>query len=269
MKLVDIIQGDSPIILGQPHSGTYVPDHIYADLNELGRQLLDTDWHVPTLYDGLIEGATVVRANFSRYVIDANRSPEGTSLYPGQNTTTLVPLSSFDGEPIWKKVPTPDDIQERLNAYHRVYHQALEAEIARVRSKFGIAVLYDCHSIRSKIPFLFDDQLPDLNVGDSSGASCAPALTKAVAKVCNSVKTHSSVVNGRFKGGWTTRHYGQPESGIHAIQMELAQRAYLKTEVLPFEYDESKASSLRSVLSDIFKEISKTILTLQAENNNG
>ncbi|MFQ3248962.1 N-formylglutamate deformylase [Glaciecola sp.] len=269
MKVVDIIQGDSPIILGQPHSGTYVPEHIHANLNDLGRQLLDTDWHVPKLYEGLLEGASIVRANFSRYVIDANRDPKGTNLYPGQNTTTLVPLSSFDGEPIWNKEPSAEDIQQRLNDYHRVYHQALEAEIARVKSKFGIAVLYDCHSIRSKIPFLFDDQLPDLNVGDNSGASCDPAFTSTLEKVCKNIESHSFVVNGRFKGGWTTRHYGQPQNGVHAIQMELAQRAYLASELPPFNYDVQKASGLRNVLRDILQEINTTIFRLLPENNNG
>ena len=267
MKLVDVIQGDGPIILGQPHSGRYIPDHIYDNLNNLGRQLLDTDWHVPELYDGLLDNATVVRANFSRYVIDPNRDPEGTNLYPGQNSTTLIPLSTFDGEPIWKQEPSGADIQTRLKEYHRVYHHALKTEIERVKSKYGIAVIYDCHSIRSKIPFLFDDQLPDLNIGNNTGTSCDSALISAIERVCQKDKSHSHVVNGRFRGGWTTRHYGRPSEGVHAIQMELAQRAYLQTEAAPFNYDEDKASSLKKVLSDIFHEINSTILSLLPENN--
>jgi N-formylglutamate deformylase len=259
MKLVDVVQGSCPIILGQPHSGTLVPDDIYADLNDLGRQLVDTDWHVPQLYDGLLDNVTVVKANFSRYVIDPNRDPQGTNLYPGQNSTGLVPFSTFDGEPIWQTKPTTDDIQQRLKTYHGEYHQLLSAEIARVKGMHGVAVVYDCHSIRSKIPYLFDNLLPDLNIGDNSGKSCGNEITFGIEKVCQSIKTHTHVVNGRFRGGWTTRHYGNPQEGVHAVQMELAQRAYLKSESVPFDYDEKKASSLRSVLSDILQGITNTI----------
>ena len=267
MKPVDIIQGNSPIILSQPHSGTYVPEHIYADLNSVGQQLLDTDWHIPRLYEELVDGATIVRANFSRYVIDANRDPQGKSLYPGQNTTTLVPLSTFDGIPIWKNEPKPEAIQERLNNYHRKYHQALSAEIARVKAKYGIAFVYDCHSIRSLIPFLFDDTLPDLNIGDNQGTTCDNSITSAATNVCKSISSHTYVVNGRFKGGWTTRHYGQPQKGIHVIQMELAQKAYLQTEGLPFNYDAEKSASLRKVLADIFHSINNAVLCLLPESS--
>ena len=262
MRLVELSQGSGPIILGQPHSGTYVPAEIYADLNPLGRQLLDTDWHVPELYHGLLDNVTVVKANFSRYVIDPNRDPRGANLYPGLNSTGLVPLSSFDGEPIWKAEPSAENIQQRLELYHQQYHQTLTAEIARVKAIHGVALVYDCHSIRSKIPYLFDHRLADLNIGDNSGKSCAGEITAAIETLCQDLKSHTSVVNGRFKGGWTTRHYGRPEDGVHAVQMELAQRAYLQSEALPFNYDAHKASSLRSVLSDILQQTSNTILTI-------
>jgi N-formylglutamate deformylase len=258
---VDVSQGAGPIILGQPHSGIYVPKDIYSNLNPLGRQLLDTDWHVPQLYEGLLASATVVKANFSRYVIDPNRDPQGSNLYPGQNSTDLVPVSTFDGEPIWLNQPTAEDIQRRLERYHAQYHQRLSAEIERVKSIHGIAVVYDCHSIRSQIPYLFDQRLPDLNIGDNSGASCAADFTTSIEKICAKLSHHTHVVNGRFRGGWTTRHYGRPEDGVHAIQMELAQRAYLQSELPPFNYDADKASSLRSVLSDILHAINDTALT--------
>lgn len=260
MNLVDVTQGSSPIVLGQPHSGTYVPEEILDNLNEAGCQLLDTDWHIPELYDGLLDNATIVKANFSRYVIDPNRDPHGTNLYPGKNATGLVPLCTFDGEPIWKNDPTQEDIQQRLEIYHCEYHHILNAEIERVKSIHGVAVVYDCHSIRSKIPYLFDDRLPDLNIGDNSGQSCASEVTACIEQICQNVSSHTHVVNGRFRGGWTTRHYGQPQDGVHAIQMELAQRAYLQSEVPPFNYDADKASSLRSVLSDILQEINNTVL---------
>ena len=261
MTPVTVIRGSGPIILGQPHSGTYVPEDIRADLNTLGQELSDTDWHVPALYDGLLEGATIVRANFSRYVIDANRDPSGKSLYPGQNTTELVPLTTFDGAPIWTRPPSAGSIAHRLAAFHQAYHAALEAEVKRVRAEHGIAVLYDCHSIRSCIPHLFDGDLPDFNIGDNGGTTCHSAITEAVARVCADAEGYSHVVNGRFKGGWTTRHYGRPKENIHAIQMELAQRNYLREEVHPFRYDPEQSAKLREVLRDVLKAIQHTINT--------
>ena len=261
MKPVTVIRGTGPVILGQPHSGTEIPDAIFSRLNETGRLLLDTDWHVPQLYDGLLPEATIVRANFSRYVIDANRAPDGTSLYPGQNTTELVPVSTFDGEPIWHTEPAQAEIAARLKSFHRAYHSALQSEIVRVRQMHGVAVLYDCHSIRSEIPHLFDDKLPDLNIGDNGGTTCAPELTAAAAAICAQSSRYSHVVNGRFKGGWTTRHYGRPETGVHAIQMELAQRGYLASETPPFDYNSARAAELRSLLKDILTALSDTAKT--------
>ncbi len=261
MKPVTVIHGTGPIIMGQPHSGTFVPDDIWENLNDTGRQLLDTDWHVPSLYDGLLDGVTIVRANFSRYVIDANRDPQGISLYPGQNSTDLIPATTFDDKAIWLKPLSEADKSMRLDAYHRVYHRALQSEIDRVKAEHGFAVLYDCHSIRSEIPHLFDDRLPDLNVGDNGGTTCLPHITAAIERVCAVAADYSHVVNGRFKGGWTTRHYGQPDEGVHAVQMELAQRLYLQSEKPPFAYDEKKAANLRRILADILEEIQITIQT--------
>ncbi len=259
MRPVTVTRGAGPIILGQPHSGTFVPDEIWANLNQLGQDLRDTDWHVPQLYGGLLDGVTVVRANFSRYVIDANRDPKGISLYPGHNTTELVPTSTFDGAPIWHQLPTDTDIAFRLVKFHGAYHSALASEIARVKAEHGFAVLYDCHSIRSEIPYLFNDQLPDLNIGDNDGATCSPLITAAIEGVCAKQSKYSHIVNGRFKGGWTTRHYGNPRDGVHAIQMELAQHQYLASEKLPFHYDENKSNALRVVLRNILEAIQHSV----------
>ena len=180
MTPVSVHQGDSPIVLGLPHTGTFVPDEIASQLNANGRALADTDWHIDTLYDGLLPGATTVRANFHRYVIDANRNPKGVSLYPGQNTTTLVPTTDFDGRDIWDTPPTEDDIKRRVATYHAPYHAALQAELQRVKSRHGHVILYDCHSIRSQIPHLFAGTLPDLNVGTFQGRSCGAEIERAV-----------------------------------------------------------------------------------------
>ena len=259
MRPVDVIRGNSPIVLGQPHSGTFLPDEVREALNEPARQLLDTDWGIPELYGGLVESATIVRANFSRYVIDANRPPDGASLYPGQNTTGLVPFQDFDGRDIWKIVPDEGEIARRLEIYHRPYHDALKAELDRVRGQHGFALLYDCHSIRSTAPYLFEGTLPDLNIGTNSGASCAPEIGQAVAETCESAAGFTSVLNGRFKGGWTTRQYGQPETGIHAIQMEIAQSAYLESEAPPFAISQEKSERLRLVLANVFVAITDAL----------
>lgn len=261
MNPVAIIEGSGPIILGQPHSGTYVPPDIWGALNKTGRSLKDTDWHIPELYDGLLDDVTIVRANFNRYVIDPNRDPSGVSLYSGQNTTGLVPLISFDDEPIWSSEPDAVEIERRREAFHAPYHKALAAQIARVKTAHGIAVLYDCHSIRSEISHLFEGRLPDLNIGTFEGVSCDARIADAALRACGrSGFTH--VLNGRFKGGWTTRHYGKPETGVHAIQMELTQINYLKSEAPPFAYGAAKAEKVRGVLADVLGGISRACLEM-------
>lgn len=255
MTPFDVIRGDSPVVLGMPHVGTFVPDDILVQMNDRGRQLTDTDWHVERLYDGLLPGATMVRATFHRYVIDANRPPSGESLYPGQNTTGLVPLTDFDGLPLWQTEPDAAEIERRRAAFHAPYHAALQAEMERVRARHGVAILYDCHSIRSHIPYLFDGKLPDFNIGTQNGQTCAAEIEAAVYGGAKAAEGYSAILNGRFKGGWTTRHYGQPAKGFHAIQMELAQSTHLATEALPFAYDTSKAEALRPHLKAILETL--------------
>lgn len=255
MTPVEVTQGDSPVILALPHTGTHVPENIRIDLQPEALSLRDTDWHIHTLYDGLLPGATKVRATFHRYVIDANRSPSDDNLYPGQNTTGLVPLTDFDGRPLWTKDPGEDSVQARLAEYHQAYHDALRAEIRRVKALHGVAILYDCHSIRSHIPHLFEGTLPDFNIGTNDGHSCNEILQDTVHRICNAAPGYSTVLNGRFKGGWTTRHYGRPESGVHVIQMELAQSTHLVSEAAPFIYDPEKAEPLRGHLARILETL--------------
>lgn len=262
---VQVIQGDSPVILGLPHTGTWLPPEVFARLTPLGQSLADTDWHIERLYADLLPGATQVRATFHRYLIDANRDPSGQSLYPGQNTTGLVPLTDFDGQDLWLKPPGAQEVEARRRDYHAAYHAALEAEIARVKQRHGIAILYDCHSIRSRIPFLFEGQLPDFNVGTNGGQTCAPELQDAVVALCGQAQGYTSVLNGRFRGGWTTRHYGQPSQGVHAIQMEVTQSAYLASEALPFSYDPDKAEAFRRPLKSILETLETRALALKGQ----
>lgn len=269
MQVFDVIQGDSPIVLGQPHGGIHVPDAIAARLNENGTGLADTDWHITQLYEGLLPGATIVKSNIHRYVIDANRDPAGFSLYPGQNTTTLVPLTDFDGQNIWAdgQEPSEDEAQARRVAFHAPYHDALRSELERVRARHGVAILFDCHSIRSNIPFLFEGKLPIWNTGTNLGATCAPAMESAVDVVAQT-SGMGSVLNGRFKGGWTTRHYGQPETGIHAIQMEIAQRAYMH-ETPPWAWEQNRAATARLHLRTMLEKLNDLALSgaIQSEGS--
>jgi N-formylglutamate deformylase len=261
MMPVIVTQGSSPLILAMPHGGTHLPEPALHGLNETGRALADTDWHIDRLYDGLLPDATVVKATFHRYLIDANRDPdpEAGSLYPGQNTTGLCPLTDFDSKPIHKpgEEPSEKDILARVRAFHRPYHAALAAEIARVKALHGQAVIYDCHSIRSQLPFLFEGDLPVLNIGTNGGMTAAPEIERRVAAIA-AASGFSHVLNGRFKGGWTTRHYGQPGEGVHAIQMEIAQCGYMD-EAPPWTYRPEKAEQLREVLKGILETLLSTV----------
>lgn len=254
---VDIVRGTAPLIVSMPHTGTEIPADIAARLASSWRALKDTDWHVEKLYAfaaGL--GATLVRTRISRTVIDANRDPSGQSLYPGQVTTGLCPLTTFDGEPLYREGEAPDDgeIADRRTRFFDPYHAALAAEIARLRAKHPAIVLFEAHSIRSRVPRLFDGELPGLNLGTNSGASCAADLETALIDEATR-SDFSHVSNGRFRGGWTTRFYGRPGDSVHAVQLELADRTYLdepdivSPETWPPAFDPSRAAPLQAVLT--------------------
>ena len=258
MVEIEVIQGPSPLILGLPHTGTYVPSDIADRLNERGQGLSDTDWHVDRLYVGLVPDVTTVRTPVHRYAIDVNRDPSGHSLYPGQNTTSLCPLTDFDGAPLYLlgAEPGTSEIERRRALYHAPYHAALTREMTRIVALHGFAILYDCHSIRSEIPYLFDGRLPDFNIGTNMGQTCAPSLEDLVREHCDSAEPYTSVLNGRFRGGWSTRHYGRPELGWHAIQMELAQATYME-EHPPWTYLPARATEVRCILRSLLSALSE------------
>ena len=252
-NIVTVTRGSGPLILSMPHPGTGLPDEVRATLNAIGRTVPDTDWHMRQLYAATERFApTIVEAGLSRYVIDLNRDPSGASLYPGQATTELVPTTTFDGEPIWADAPDTNEIARRREAYFQPYHDALAAEIERVKALHGFCLLWDCHSIKSVIPRLFPGTLPTLNLGTNSGASCAATVEAAAVKAM-AATPFTQVANGRFKGGWITRHYGQPQTGAHAIQMEIALSAYLTDETPPWAFDATKAAALQAALSTIIQ----------------
>jgi N-formylglutamate deformylase len=259
---LSLTSGAAPLIVSLPHTGTEIPAAFAADFCTPWRTTKDADWWIDLLYDFSRElGASVIRTAISRSIIDVNRDPSGASLYPGQTTTGLCPVTTFDGEPLYKPGREPDEaaIAARRAAYFDPYHAALAAEIARLRATHPAVVLYDCHSIRSVIPRLFEGTLPEFNIGTNDGASCAPVLADAVVALCaQTARPH--VLNGRFKGGWITRHYAAPLQGVHAVQMELACRAYLREPLGPVgdpawppAYDADFAAPVRATLRRILQ----------------
>jgi N-formylglutamate deformylase len=243
-----------------PHAGVEIPAPFADGLVSPWLARRDADWWIDRLYDfGAALGATVVRTSISRTVIDVNRDPHGGSLYPGQATTELCPTTTFDGEPLYRPGAAPNSvaIAQRRETYHAPYHAALAREIKRLRAQHAAIVVYDCHSIRSRIPRLFQGDLPNFNLGTYDGASCSAALTASVESICDRTE-FSHITNGRFKGGYITRHYGQPSQGVHALQMELACRGYMSEVPGPVEpgswpphYDPGGAASMRQALNEI------------------
>lgn len=232
-------QGTAPLLISMPHAGTHVPPAIAARLTPAARQVPDTDWHLPILY-GFAQalGASILVATHSRYVVDLNRPPDGASLYPGQSVTGLCPVDSFDDTPLYADpadAPDAAEVAARRNAYWAPYHAQLRAELDRVRALHGVAVLWDAHSIRSVLPRFFEGRLPDLNLGTGQGTSCDPALAQDLLAIANAATGYSAVLNGRFTGGYITRHYGEPARNIHAVQLEMTQCSYMQ-EALPFGY---------------------------------
>jgi N-formylglutamate amidohydrolase len=244
--------GEAPLVVSFPHSGTDLPDDVAARLSETGRSLIDTDWYVDRLYAFVRElGATTLRANVSRYVVDLNRDPSGVSLYPGQRTTGVCPVETFEGEALYEAglEPGAPEIAARVEKYWTPYHRELEALVDRALARHGYTVLLDGHSIWGQLPLLFDGDLPDINMGTNSGASCATALTNA-AEASLSGSSYSHVTNGRFKGGYITRHYGVPARGVHAVQIELNQSTYLADRSRT-AWDNRKAAMLSRTLANI------------------
>lgn len=243
-------RGTAPLLVSLPHDGSAIPAALAERMTPEARRAPDTDWHVSRLYAFARDlGASMLVPKYSRYVVDLNRPEDDTSLYPGQNTTGLCPAVRFTGEPVYLagQAPSPDEVAERTETYWRPYHQALAQELARLKADHGRVVLWEGHSIRGGgLPFLFEGRLPDLNLGTAVGASCSPALQQQLETVLGGQGDYDWVANGRFKGGHITRHYGRPNEGVDAVQLEISQRNYMDED--SFAYDEGKAGRLQRVL---------------------
>ncbi|WP_411883754.1 N-formylglutamate deformylase [Polaromonas sp. YR568] len=243
-------QGTMPLLVSMPHIGTEIPAELQGGYTEDALRVEDTDWHLHRLYNCLPGvGASVLRPRYSRYVIDLNRPPDDAPMYPGASNTELCPTRFFSGEPLYKAghEPGPEERIRRREAYWQPYHAALAAELARLKALHGFALLWDAHSIRSHIPWLFEGKLPDLNIGTASGASAHASITDAVVRACEAAPHISTAVNGRFKGGYITRHYGQPAGNVHAVQLEMCQSLYMQ-EVPPYAYEEALAWQVQPLL---------------------
>ena len=254
MEICSLHRGTAPLLVSLPHDGTHVPPAIAARLTPEARAVPDTDWFVSRLYAFARDlGASVLVPTHSRYVVDLNRPPDDTSLYPGQNTTGLCPATRFDGGPVYVDGAAPDEaeVRERVRTYWQPYHDALRGELDRLRAAHGRVVLWEGHSIRSVVPFLFEGRLPRLNLGTAGGASCAPARQVRLETVLASQREHDWVANGRFKGGYITRHYGAPDDGIDAVQLEIAQDAYMDENT--GAWDDARASRLQPLLAALLR----------------
>src|SRR5882724_9087820 len=254
METYTLHQGTSPLFVSLPHDGTALPDDLAMRMTPAARHVPDTDWHVSRLYAFAREsGASMIVPKHSRHVVDLNRPPDDALLYPGQNTTGLCPLVQFSQEPVYLpgQEPPRDEIGYRVGRYWRPYHDALAAEIARIKIAHGRVVLWEGHSIKSVVPFLFDGRLADFNLGTADGASCSVQLQQRLANVLEGQREYTFVVNGRFKGGYITRQYGDSINGVDAIQLELAQCNYMDEDA--YEYVPARAAAVQALIGTLLQ----------------
>lgn len=250
-------QGNSPVVMSFPHDGMLLPSEINGQLNLLGQQVPDTDWFVNQLYKFLPAlDVSFFVPDYSRYVVDLNRSSQGGSLYPGQYETSVCPVATFDNKDIYRDGCEPDaqEVQRRIAAYWQPYHDHIASELARVKALHGYAILWDAHSIRGVVPQLFEGVLPDLNFGTAGGAACSADILQRVTDIAQAQDDYSVVENARFKGGFITRNYGQPANNVHAIQLEINQSIYMRSDGVA-ELDEGKCVRLRPLLQQFIEAL--------------
>jgi N-formylglutamate deformylase len=250
-------RGRTPLLVSLPHAGMHIPDALHAALQSRALQVEDTDWFLDRLYAFVTDlGASLIVPCHSRYVVDLNRPSDNQPMYAGANNTELCPTRFFTGEPLYRDGQAPSDaeVAQRVVTYWQPYHDALREELARLKAEHGHAILFDGHSIKSELPWLFDGKLPDLNLGTASGAACASSLRAALATLLQAQTQFTVAVDGRFKGGYITRHYGQPSQGVHAVQLEKCWSTYMR-ETPPFAWDAVHASRLQPLLQQIVRTL--------------
>jgi N-formylglutamate deformylase len=249
-------RGQLPLLISMPHVGTFIPDEIAASMTDAARYADDCDWHLERLYAfAARRGASLIVPTHARYVIDLNRPPDSANLYPGQDTTGLLPVDTFEKIPLYHPggEPRDDELARRRARYWQPYHDALVKELAALKAAHGKVLLWEAHSIRSQVPRFFEGRLPDFNFGTAGGASAAPGMAEALTECVTRHGGYTAVANGRFKGGYITRHYGEPGAGVHAVQLELSQITYMQ-ETRPYAYDEARASRIEPLLEVLIDE---------------
>ncbi len=249
MDTYSLHRGTAPLVVSAPHDGSLIPDAIAGRLVSSALTAPDTDWYIARLYAFAREmGASMLVPRYSRYVIDLNRGEDDVSLYPGQNTTGLCPVVQFSGESVYEPGREPDEaeVRQRVDIYWRPYHAALRGEIERLRAGHGRVLLWEAHSIKGELPFLFEGRLPDLNLGTANGASCRRDTQARIEAVLAAQDDYGFVANGRFKGGHITRHYGRPDEGVEAVQLEISQRCYMDEDAA--RWDDAKAARMQPVI---------------------
>jgi N-formylglutamate deformylase len=255
LPVFSLHEGSLPLLISIPHLGTRIPDDIAASMTPAAQRTDDCDWHLDRLYAFARRlGASMLTPSYARYVIDLNRPPDGANLYPGQDTTGLLPVDTFDKEPLYLDGQLPDEteVARRRDIYWKPYHQALSDHLAALKAKHGKVLLWEAHSIRSHVPRFFEGRLPDFNFGTANGASAVAGLAEALAAVVERHGVYTTIANGRFKGGYITRQYGHPAEGVHAVQLELTQITYME-EQMPYAYDENRAAQVEPLLEELVK----------------
>ena len=248
------VRGSAPLLVSMPHAGTFIPHSVGRSLTDAAAARPDTDWHLPRLYEFLESlGASVIVANFSRYLIDVNRPPGGENLYPGRETPLLCPTDTFARQPLYRgEPPAEPEIRRRLETVWKRYHARIDAELERLRGEHGAVLLWDAHSIVSRCERLFAGQLPDFNFGTGGGTSCDPRISETLLRTVKDHGEYSAVLDDRFKGGYITRHHGRPAASVHAIQLELSQRVYME-EYSPFTFREERARRVQPLLRKLLE----------------
>ncbi len=247
-----------PVLLSVPHSGTEFPEEIKSHyVKEKAAQPDDTDWFVHELYNFASEmGITTIHAKYSRWVVDLNRDPESKPLYnDGRIITALSPLTDFFGDKIYteeKFEPNDEEVKRRIPLYFTPYHEKINSLLQELKEEFGVAVLWEAHSIRQKVPTIRKDDFPDLILGNNDGKTANGELIEAVLKELGS-DTYELKHNTPFKGGHITRSFGDPENNIHALQLEMTKVNYMEDDELTFS--EERSNRIRKILKSSFEAI--------------
>ncbi|MBT7609614.1 MAG: N-formylglutamate deformylase [Bacteriovoracaceae bacterium] len=248
-----------PLLVSVPHSGVYFPEEIIPAFNpKYIKHPEDTDWFVDQLYDFCTEmGIVMIRAPYSRYVIDLNRDIENEKLYSDKRSqTSLVPLKSFKQESLYNQNMEPDqsEINRRIDLYYKPYYKQVDSLLLELKNQFTHALLFDCHSIGRNVPSIQKEDFPDLILGNNDKTSAHESIISIAMAVLNA-SDYSVKHNEPFKGGQITRNFGQPSKGIHALQLEMSQDVYMNTE--KNEYSYKIKPMIRPVLKELFEQLCK------------